>query len=512
MELYVTHVLHRNRQRRPDQACLVDGVGVATHDEVAARVAALAGGLRASGVGAGDRVAIVAANSARYVEALFAILWAGAIACPVNHRLAPREVLDLLGGVGASAVFVDGTCPVPADGLRPGVRTVVDLTGGPGTSGTVPYEEMARSDAIPDSGRSGDDIALLLSTGGTTGRAKQAALSHANVVSAGLAQLAAGSGTGEVFVHVAPLFHLAGMQMMVTHLLGGGGPQAFLPRFTPDGFMAAVEAHRATDTLLVPTMLRTVLAAPARAGFDLTSLRRIFYGAAPMPGDLLEQAATALPSAGFVQGYGMTETLLTVTLPPEAHSAAARRRGLTRSVGRAHPGVDVSIRDAAGAELPTGEVGEIAVRGPSVMRGYYGDPDATREVVREGWLYTGDGGRMDAEGYLYLADRIKDMIVTGGENVFSVEVEDVLLGHPEVEQAAVIGIPDGTWGETVHAIVVAAPGAAARPAGIRDFCRERLAGYKCPRTVEFRDALPLSAAGKVLKAQLRAESSTTGPR
>lgn len=203
-----------------------------------------------------------------------------------------------------------------------------------------------------------------------TGRSKQAVLSDANVLSAGLAQLAAGSGIGDVFVHVAPLFHLAGILMMLTHLLGGGGPQVFLPRFGPDAFMAAVQERRATDTLLVPTVLPMILAAPTRADDDLSSLRRIFYGAAPMPGVLLEQAATSLPSTGFVQGYGITATMLTVTLPVEAYTQGAWRRGLPRSVGRAHPGIDVSIRDGGGAGLPPGEEGEIAVRGPSVMRGY----------------------------------------------------------------------------------------------------------------------------------------------
>jgi acyl-CoA synthetase (AMP-forming)/AMP-acid ligase II len=265
MELHVAHVLHRNYQRRPDQHCLVDQSGTTTHAEVLSHVSALAGGLRASGVTAGDRVAVVAANSARYVEALFAIMWAGAIACPVNIRWSPREVLGLLHGVEASAVFVDEACPVPASGLRadvPSIRCVVDMSGRPDVAGAVSYEQMlSHSGAIADSGRRGDDIALLLSTGGTTGRAKQAALSHGNVLSASLAQLAAGSGTGEVFVHVAPLFHLAGTQMMLTHMLGGSGPQVFLPRFSPDEFMAAVEEHRATDTLLVPTMLRMILVA-----------------------------------------------------------------------------------------------------------------------------------------------------------------------------------------------------------------------------------------------------------
>lgn len=504
MELRLAHVLDRNCQRRPGEDCLADASGTITHGGLRARVAALAGGLRASGVAAGDRVGIVAANSARYVEALFAIVWAGAIACPVNVRCSPAEVSGLLRDIGASAVFADDACPVPAAALRaevPGLRCVVEM------SDPVSWERMAYADPIGDRGRCGDDIALLLSTGGTTGRAKQAALSHANVMSACLAQLAAGSGTGEVFVHVAPLFHLAGLQMTLTHLLGGGGPQVFLPRFTPDAFMDAVAAHRATDTLLVPTMLRMILSASTRAGHDLSSLRRIFYGAAPMPADLLEQAAVAVPSAGFIQGYGMTETLLTVTLPAEAHSADGRRRGLTNSVGRAHPGVDISIRDGDGAEVPPGEVGEIAVRGPSVMRGYYNAPEATAEVLRDGWLYTGDGGRIDEEGYIHLTDRIKDMIITGGENVFSVEVENVLLSHRDIEQAAVIALPDPTWGETVHAIIVRKPGTVLSTAEVQAYCREHLAAYKCPRTVEFRDTLPLSAAGKILKTRLRAEAT-----
>lgn len=220
---------------------------------------------------------------------------------------------------------------------------------------------------------------------------------------------------------------------------------------------------------------------------------------------LLREAIEALPGCGFVQGYGMTETALTVMLPPEFYTEEGRNRGKTSSIGRPLPLAEVVIRDPDGREVPRGTVGELTVRSPSVMAGYWNRPEETAATIREGWLYSGDGARMDDEGFIHLVDRIKDMIITGGENVYSVEVENVLVQHPGLESAAVIGVPHESWGEQVHAVVVPTPEATPTTADLISWCRERLAGYKCPRSVEFRSALPVSAAGKVLKARLRAE-------
>jgi long-chain acyl-CoA synthetase len=317
--------------------------------------------------------------------------------------------------------------------------------------------------------------------------------------------LAAGCGTGEVYLHAPPLFHIAGVQVMAGHFLGGRGPHVIVPAFSPAAILAAIGEHRVTDVMLVPTMLQMVLADPGFARYDLSSLERIFYGAAPMTEPLLRTAMQALPGTGFVQGYGMTETALTIMLPPWYYTAEGQKQGKISSIGRALPLAEVAIRDADGREVPAGTVGELTVRSPSVMLGYYGRPELTAATVRDGWLYSGDGAYMDADGFIHLVDRIKDMIITGAENVYSIEVETALASHPAVALCAVIGVPDPTWGEQVRAIVVLRPDASASEQDLIGHCRERIAGYKCPRSVEFRDTLPVSAAGKILKARLRAE-------
>jgi acyl-CoA synthetase (AMP-forming)/AMP-acid ligase II len=255
--------------------------------------------------------------------------------------------------------------------------------------------------------------------------------------------------------------------------------------------------------MLVPTMLQLVLADPGLSGTDLSSLRRIFYGAAPMTEPLLRAAMRALPGMGFIQGYGMTETALTIMLPPEYYTPEGQRLGKISSIGQALPLAEVAIRDPAGQEVPPGTVGELTVRSPSVMLGYYGQPELTAATIRDGWLYSGDGAYMDSDGFVHLVDRIKDMIITGAENVYSTEVEAALASHPAVAMCAVIGVPHATWGEQVHAVVVLKAGAAESAETLIEHCRAHLASYKCPRSIDFRDALPTSAAGKILKTRLR---------
>jgi acyl-CoA synthetase (AMP-forming)/AMP-acid ligase II len=247
--------------------------------------------------------------------------------------------------------------------------------------------------------------------------------------------------------------------------------------------------------------------APEFDAARVQTLTRIAFGAAPMPPDLLDRALAAWPRAEFFQAYGMTETAGAVSMnPPANHLGEARARGLVNSVGRAGLGAEILIADELGREVPRGEIGEIVVRGPMVMRGYWRQPETTEAAFRDGWLRTGDGGRMDADGWLFIADRLKDMIISGGENVYSGEVEAALRTHAAVEQAAVIGVPDAQWGEAVHAVVVLRSGHAAAPElpeVLRAWCRQRLAGYKCPRSFSFVPALPMSGAGKVLKNVLR---------
>ena len=282
-----------------------------------------------------------------------------------------------------------------------------------------------------------------------------------------------------------------------------GETHVLAPGFDAREVMEIIERERVTDLLLVPTMLQALITHPEFDCFDLGSLKRMVYGASPIAESVLERAMDVLPGVEFTHSYGMTELGGATSNPPENHGVEGRASGLSRSAGRATFGVMVKVVDANGEEVPRGEVGELIVRGPNVMLGYWNKPEETARALRDGWLYTGDGARMDEGGHVFIVDRLKDMIVSGGENVYSAEVENVIARHPAVQACAVIAVPHAQWGEAVHAVVVRKPGAQLDDASLHDHCRSFIAGYKCPKTVEFREALPLSAAGKVLKRELR---------
>jgi acyl-CoA synthetase (AMP-forming)/AMP-acid ligase II len=284
-----------------------------------------------------------------------------------------------------------------------------------------------------------------------------------------------------------------------------GGRHVIIPRFEPLAVLEAIQNEGVTDMLLVPTMIQMVVDHPDIGRYKLDHFRNMIYGASPISEGVLDRAMKALPAAGFTQCYGMTELSPTCTiLTQEMHRGVHRAKGRHRGAGRATVGSEVRIVDPLGKELPRGEVGEVTARGPGVMLGYWNKPAETAAALRDGWMFTGDGGRMDEDGFVYIVDRIKDMIVTGGENVYSVEVERVVSTHPAVATCAVIGVPDPQWGEAVMAVIVKRPGAEASVQDIIDHCKASIAGYKCPSQVSFVEALPLSGAGKVLKTQLRA--------
>jgi acyl-CoA synthetase (AMP-forming)/AMP-acid ligase II len=335
-------------------------------------------------------------------------------------------------------------------------------------------------------------------------------LSHANFWSAAVTRGAElPNSPDSVTLLVAPLFHVAGLGRLIGQMVVGGG-WVTMAQFRPARVLEAIEHHGVSDIIAVPSMLQSLLDAPEFRAERVQGLTRIAFGAAPMPPDLLDRALNAWPNAEFFQAYGMTETAGAVSMnPPVNHRPEARANGLVNSVGRAGLGAEILIVDEHGRELPHGNVGEIVVRGPMVMRGYWRQPETTQAAFRDGWLRTGDGGRMDASGHLFIVDRIKDMIISGGENVYSGEVEAALRTHPAVLQAAVIGVADTRWGEAVHAVVVLRPEAAQGGADLSDalraWCRERLAGYKCPRGFSYVPELPMSAAGKVLKNVLRGQ-------
>jgi len=504
--MYLTQGLHRSLQQHPNKLATVFAGRRHDYRQFVARVAQLAGALQALGVAAGDRVAMLAHNSDRYLEYFFAVWWAGAVANPINTRWSVAEIVYALNDCQAGMLIIDDAfAPQVADIRdRAGcVRSVIHAGDAATPSGMLGYEAIiAAAQAPEDAHRRGDDLAAILYTGGTTGFPKGVMLSHANFWSSSVGRMAEVSNSADgVTLIVVPLFHVAGMGRMINHAVVGGSC-VILPGFRADTVLATLEAERIHDVVLVPSMVQMLLDAPSFATRRLAHLKRIVYGAAPMPLALLERAIDALPGVEFLHTYGMTETAASVCVNND-HGAEARASGLVRSAGRAGYGAEVRIVDIQGKEVPRGTVGEIAVRGPIVMLGYWNKPEETRAALRDGWFYTGDGARMDDAGNIYVVDRLKDMIISGGENVYSAEVEHVIMQLEAVAACAVIGVPSEQWGEAVHAVVVARDGAAIDEQLIRTHCRALLAGYKCPKSIEFRTALPMSAAGKVLKNALR---------
>ena len=500
--------IRRNAAVDPRRTASVFGERRRTWAEVAERVARLAGGLRALGLGEGDRIAMLALNSDRYLEYFYAVSWAGGVFVPINIRLAPPEFVHWLADSGSRALIVDDAfarvVPEIAPQL-PGLEHLVFAGEGETPAGMTGFEALAQHPAIEPSARAGDDLAGLFYTGGTTGVSKGVMLSHANLVHDSLVAAFHYEMPEEpVYLHAAPMFHLADGAATFAVTLGAG-THAYVPAFAPDAVLERIERDRVTNVTLVPAMVNMMTAAPGAAARDLSSVRLVGYGASPMPEAVLKRAMAMMPNARFLQAYGQTECapILTI-LPPERHVFEGPLAGKAGSVGRPVINMDVRVLDEDGNECPRGTVGEVCARGPNVMLGYWNRPEQTAEVSRHGWHHTGDGGYMDEDGFIFIVDRLKDMIISGGENVYSAEVENALHKHPDVAECAVIGVPDDTWGERVHAVIRLREGAAADEAALAAHCGALIAGYKRPRSFEFRtEALPLSGAGKILKTELR---------
>lgn len=503
--MYLTQGLHRAVQQQPDEIMTISGERKRTFREVAARVGRLAGALRELGVRDGDRVAMLALNSDRYSEYLLAVPWADAVLNPVNTRWSAAEIAYSLRDSGSRVLLVDDTFAPLVPELReafPELATVIHAGDGAIPEGALGYEDLvAAADPVQDARRSGSDLAGLFYTGGTTGFPRGVMLSHDNLGVSWLGSAASGAlvRPGSRTLHVAPMFHLADLLSWGCTVLVGGS-HVMLPAFDPVAVFSAVAEQRVSCALLVPTMIQHLVDHPEVTRYDLTSLQAVLYGASPIAQAVLERAMKALPSASFTQAYGMTELSPVATLlSPADHEAG----DALRSAGRAAPHAEVRVVDPDGAEVPAGTVGEIVVRGGHVMLGYWNKPQETATAVRDGWMHTGDGGYLDERGYLYVVDRLKDMIISGAENVYSAEVENAIASHPAVAQCAVIGVPDPDWGERVHAVVVVRPGATVTLAELRDHVKTRIAGYKTPRSLDIADALPVSGTGKVLKRELR---------
>ncbi|HET6189385.1 MAG TPA: long-chain-fatty-acid--CoA ligase [Trebonia sp.] len=502
----LTHGLHRGLQQYPDALATIDGERVRTWRESENRVARLAAGLRMLGLSSGERVAILALNSDAYHECQLAAAWAGAVFVPVNTRWSMPEVAFTLRDSGARVLLVDDYfVPLVEDLRAEGACPETVLYAGPEPvpAGLLAVEGLiAENRPMQDAERGGAELAAIYYTGGTTGRAKGVMLSHASMISSALTSFASGAyvAPGARYLHAAPMFHSADASGWVA-VNALGGTHVFLPRFTPGGAAEAIQRYRVTDTIMVPTMIRLLIDSPEAAGADLSSLQRLIYGGSPIDGTVLARARERLHGTAFTQAYAMTEMSPVMTLLTPADHHVSRLRD---SAGRAVPHVDIRIADDYGS-APAGTIGEILARGGGQMLGYWNRPDETKAALDGGWMRTGDSGYLSGDGYLFVVDRIKDMIISGGENVYSAEVENALASHSAVAASAVIGVGDQVWGEHVHAVVVLADGASISAEELRAYVKTRIAAYKAPRTIQFAESLPLSGAGKVLKQQLRDE-------
>jgi long-chain acyl-CoA synthetase len=462
-----------------------------TYAELGTRCRRLAGGLRALGLAPGDRVGVIGLNSDRYLELYLGVPAAGFVLVPVNSRLAPAEMHAILADAGVSMVFADADYPGAAD-----VKQVLTMPG--------QYEDLIANASAADEATQArpaeNDLAALFYTSGTTGAAKGAMHTHRSLVASALHFMATWPFDRQTrWLVASPMFHTGGI-IGTLATVWAGGTHVIMPRFDPDLALDLVEREAVSHTLLVPTMLAAAAGAQLARPRDVSSLRYLSHGASPISAETLRKAHRAFPGAELLHVYGTTEATPITTLLPHEELIIDTPR--VRSCGQPAAGVEVRIVDDQGRDVPAGAVGDVLVRSASIMAGYWRKPEATAEVMRGGWYVTGDLGYRDDESYLYLVDRAKDMIVSGGENIYSTEVEDALASHPAVEEVAVFGVPDPRWGESVYAVV-----SVRQPVSSEELvrhCRQRIAGFKVPRCVELRtEPLLKSAAGKILKRELR---------
>jgi acyl-CoA synthetase (AMP-forming)/AMP-acid ligase II len=488
------------------------GEEIITFAELDAGANRVANGLIALGITPGERVAFLGKNHPLYFEALLGAARMGAVMTPVNWRLAPPEVAYILGNSQARVVFVgEGFADALTKALAeaPHAEHIIGIDA-PDHSGTDYRQWRDSFPATPPAHRiKPEDDALQLYTSGTTGKPKGAVMTHGSILSSRDASGREGEMRtwqepvpGDVTLLAMPCFHISGTGTGIGTMVAGTN-SIVLPEYDPTQALDLIERYPISKIFLVPAAIQILLNHPRVAEVDFSRLKYVTYGASPIPLELMREAMRVM-GCGFVQMYGMTETSGTiVALDPEDHVPEGSPK--MRSVGKPLPGVEVKIIDEAGHPVPAGTVGEIATRSSKNMRGYWNNAQATASTIdTEGWLRTGDAGYFDADGYLYIHDRVKDMIISGGENVYPAEVENALYSHPKVADVAVIGVPDAKWGEAVKACVVVKPGEDLSEAELIAHARQHIAGYKCPKSVDFITALPRNPSGKILRRELRA--------
>jgi acyl-CoA synthetase (AMP-forming)/AMP-acid ligase II len=513
----IGHILSTAAESFPDRKALIWGDQVETYAQFDSRANALAGGLYSLGLSAGDRVGILMWNAPQLLESFFGTWKAGGCVVPLNARFLQDEIIYHLKDSSASAViFGEEFRELMAQAKQhlPGLRHFI-CTGEPLT-GQLGYEELLGARLHikrPKLDVKDDDLAWLFYTSGTTGRPKGAMLTHSNLTFMAVAWVAdlMHLEPEDVGLHAAPLTHGAGFHAIALTLKAAAQVILRPHRFDAENFFATVAKHRVTNTWLVPTQIKILLKDPDLKQRELSSLKWIVYGGSPMYVSDLEQALERIGRV-FVQLYGQGETPMTGTyLRVKEHITEDQGANLLASCGRARSGIEVKILNQDDEDLGRGDVGELCVRGPTVMKGYWNRPEATAEALRNGWLHTGDVGYMDSRGYVYILDRNKDMIITGGSNVYPREVEEVLLQHPAISEASVIGVPHDFWGEEIRAVVVLRPGMGATDEELISFVGKRISDYKKPRSIHFVSELPKSAYGKVLKRELRERYSASNP-
>ena len=479
-----------------------------TWAEFAERVARAAGLLASLGVTPGRRFGVISRNSFRHAEINHAGYWLGAVPVPVNHRLAPTEIRDILDDAECEILAVDDAFSdlVGTEELAPWRGRMFWLAPGAVDGDAPSYEALlAAADPAPRRDADENDDAILLYTGGTTGRGKGVRLTHRNIVVNAL-QLSKGMDVtaDDSYLHVSPMFHSTDLKSTALTMQGGG--HCYLNEFSPTGVLDAIQRHRVTIASLVPTMIIRMLREEAFDDYDISSLRLVSYGTSPMAIEWIRRAMDRFKGVGLHQCYGLTETspILSI-LDEDDHRRAVESGDHSRlaSAGRALACVEFRIIDGDGADVAPGEPGEILVRAPNVAKGYHNRPEENAAAFRDGWLHTGDVGRIDDDGYLFMLERKNEMVITGGENVYPSEVEAALYQHDGVFEAAVIGVPDAKYGEALFAVIVPAPGRTLSADEIIAHCRGRIGGYKIPRRMAFVDELPKSTMGKVLKGELR---------
>ncbi|MFC1923808.1 class I adenylate-forming enzyme family protein [Chloroflexota bacterium] len=499
----------------PDRDCVVFEGKRYTFGQVNERSNRLANSMANLGIKKGDMVAMLQVNCSQFLETYYAVAKLGAILVPLNFRAKEDELTYMLNNCGAVAIFMGDRYVKMVNAMRPNLTSIKHYISIDGKEENMHYYEELISSGSPDeviSDVGDDDITLLMYTAGTTGRPKGVPMTHNSYGVYVLDNVdPASPDIEERNLLTVPLYHVAGFQALLAAVYGGR-TLVMLRQFEVNEWMETVQKENANRAMLVPTMLKRVVDNPDYDKYDISSLRVITYGAAPMPFEVIKKAIEVMPDVRFINAFGQTETSSTITtLGPEDHvisgtpeEKAKKLKRLETSIGRPMPDVEMKVVDAEGKELPPGEIGEFVAKGPRIMRGYFKDDEKTAKAfTKDGWLRTGDTGYRDDDDYFYLAGRSDDMIIRGGENISPEEVETVLHSYPKIDEAAVIGVPDPEWGQEPVAIVVLKKGESATPEEIIEHCRKKISSFKKPRSVIFVDELPRNPMGKVLKRVLR---------